>query len=360
MGRLPLARRIALKSFLKRYHGNDWMQAQFGWLEEAALIASCDLAEDIFDTSRVLYCARHGLRCEQANLCRRCCLDRRVQPALEEYSRCFDLARHWYAAVVGLEIHADKAGVHFGDVDHRPFAGRPDGHILNTSPEQEQLFERLCRALFTLPTLLKDHGVVSGAFSHLEFHVSFKPGQSNYDFWSGIQPSLKPHLHVLLNGPAPITPEMALAIHSAFGRLLMFHRAAMAYPSLWIKPIPDQEELNGWLRYTLKPWPLEVWYRRALKRGCDPLHLNLLFDEVVFVNISHLSRRVVSPRKIGNLNCQSREGYIGIQPPMRLSRKLVVQWLKDPHFAAQHPDWEESIYQLEEKRRLRRGRSCTP
>ncbi len=356
MGRLPLSRQIALKSFLKRYHGNGWMQVQDGWLENASLTASCELNEEILDVSRVLYCIRCGLRCEQPNLCRRCCLDRRVQPALDEYGRSFDHAPHWYAAVLGLEIHADRAGVHFGDLDHRPFTGRPDGHILWACPEQEQLFERLCRALFTLPTFLKDHGVISGAFSHLEFHLSIRPGQSSYDFWSGTQHALKPHLHILLNAPAPITSEMALAIHSAFGGILMFHRAAMAYPNLWFVPVPNQKELNGWLRYTLKPWPLALWYRRALKRGCDPLHLNLLFDELVFVNLAHLARRVVSPRKIGNLNCQSKDGYIGIQPPMRLPWKLATRWLTDPNFAAQHPDWEESIYQMAEKRRQRRGR----
>jgi len=33
----------------------------------------------------------------------------------------------------------------------------------------------------------------------------------------------------------------------------------------------------------------------------------------------------------------------------------VTRWLKDPKFAALHQDWEESLYQLAETRRQRRG-----
>jgi hypothetical protein len=40
MQRLPLARQIALKSFLKRWNHNGWMQLQDGWRQKASLIAS--------------------------------------------------------------------------------------------------------------------------------------------------------------------------------------------------------------------------------------------------------------------------------------------------------------------------------
>ena len=274
MGRLPLARRIALKSFLKRWHGNDWMKAQDGWLADACLIASCELNEDIFNAKRVLYCTRHGLFCEQSNVCRRCCLDRRVQPALEEYGRCFDLGPYWYSAVINTEVRADQAGLHYGILRHRPFTGKPDGHTLYACPEQELVFERLCQALFALPSFLKNHGIITGALGHVEFHLSFWPGHSDYDSWSGIPHAVKPHLNVLFDSPAPITSEVALAIYTALGRILTRHRATMGYPNLWLNPISDQKALDGWLRYALKTWPLELWYRRGRRRGCDPVHLN--------------------------------------------------------------------------------------
>jgi hypothetical protein len=85
------------------------------------------------------------------------------------------------------------------------------------------------------------------------------------------------------------------------------------------------------------------------------LNLNLLFDEIVFENLTHLANRVVSPRKLGNMNCLSGKSYIGIKPPMKLSRREVSRWLKDPKFAADHQNWEDSVYQLIEKRLQRRG-----
>jgi hypothetical protein len=167
-----------------------------------------------------------------------------------------------------------------------------------TGPEHEAYFERLCRALFALPALLKDHGVIAGAFSHMEFHISFWPGQSNYDLWSGMAHDVQPHLNILFNTAVPITPKIALAIYEALGWLLVRHHAQRGYPNLWIGPaMPSQRSMNRWLAYMLKPWPADLWYRRALKRGCNPDHLNLLWDEIVYVNLNHLVRRVVSPSR---------------------------------------------------------------
>ncbi|HLX70182.1 MAG TPA: hypothetical protein VKV04_11205 [Verrucomicrobiae bacterium] len=366
---LPVQRQIALKSWLKRYNGNRWMQDQDGWKERASLIASCNLPSNIFNWRRILYCARHGLFCGSSNQCVRCCLDKRIQPALDEHGGCFKSARFWYPMVINTRVLADEAGVElvgeefadegFGNFKSRPYKGNPDGHPLLTSPEYESYFERLCRAFFALPTLLKDNGVISGAFSHLEFHLSFCRNPSNYYYWSDLGHHLQPHLNVLFNSSVWITPPLAEAIYEALGELLVRHDTQLGYPNLWIGPaIENQDSLNRWLAYMLKPWPIDVWYRRAFRRGCNRNHLNLLFDEIVFVNLNHLVRRVVSPRKIGNMNCQSlRFGnpYIGNQPPKALSMKQVSQWLKVPAFAALHPDWEESVYQLLEKRRKRKG-----
>jgi hypothetical protein len=353
---LPLDRQIALKSFLKRWHGNEWMQLQDDWMENASLMASCGLAQYIFNAKRILYCGKHGIFCEQTDFCRRCCLDDRVQPALDEYGQCFKSAPYWYAMVANTRIRANEAGLEFGKLTHSPYTGKVDGHILYACPEQEPVFERLCQALFALPTFLKKHGVITGAFCQLEFHLSFQTGDSLYDSWSSLQHAVQPHLNILVNTTVPITSEVALAMYTLLGRLLMSHDARLSYPNLWIQQIESQQALNGWLRYLLKPWPIAQWYRRARKRGCNPTSLNLLFDEIVFENLKHLAGRVVSPRKMGNLNCQCRSGtYIGTKRPMDLSGKEVSRWLKDSVFAALHPDWEDSVYQLIEKRRSRQG-----
>jgi hypothetical protein len=359
MGLLPLDRQIAFKSWLKRWHSNKWMQGQDGWRKRTSLIASCELSTDIFNWRRILYCARHGLCCGLTNFCVRCCLDDRIQPALDEYGGSFRLADLWYPMVANTRILANEAGVEFGSFKSRPYAGQPDGHPLLTGPEHEAYFERLCRALFALPSVLRDHGIIAGAFSHMEFHLSFWPGQSRYDLWSGIAHTIQPHLNILFNTAVPITPEIAQAIYEALGWLLMRHHAQLGYPNLWIGlAMRSQQSLNRWLAYILKPWPIDLWYRRALKRGCNPNHLNLLLDEIVFVNLNHLARRAVSPRKIGNMNCQSLRfdhPYIGNQPPKPLSQKQISQWLKNPAFAALHPDWEDSVFQLIEKRWKRKG-----
>jgi hypothetical protein len=276
MKRLPLERQIAFKSWLKRWHGNTWMQNQDGWRQRAGLIASSELASDIFNSRRVLYCGRHGLFCGSANHCVRCCLDDRIQPALDEYGLCFKSDRFWYPMVINTRVFADQAGVKFGDFKCYPYHGQPDGHPILTGPAFEPYFEQLCRAFFALPALLKDRGVITGAFSHLEFHLSIRPGHSNYDCWSDLTHELQPHLNVVFNAPAPITPEVAQALHKAFGWLLMQHQAQRGYPNLWIgRAIRDQQSLNRWLAYILKPWPTDLWYRRALKRGCNPNHLRV-------------------------------------------------------------------------------------
>jgi len=225
---------IALKSWLKRWHGNDWMQGQDGWRKKASLIASCELAQGIFNGRRILYCAKHGLFCALVDFCDRCCLDKRIQPALDEYGSSFKLARSWYPMVINTRIRADEAGLTFGTLKSRPYAGQPDGHPLCACPEQEPYFERLCRALFVFPALLRDHGVIAGAYSHMEFHLSFWSGRSNYDFWSDLAHGLQPHLNVLFNTSAPITPQIAQAIYEALTWLLMRHHARLGYPNLWI------------------------------------------------------------------------------------------------------------------------------
>lgn len=355
LARLPLERRIALKSWLKRWHHNDWMRDQDEWLEDACLMASCQSMA--FPVKRILYCAKHGLFCYHPFVCRRCNLDQRVEPVLDEYGDCFPNAPYWYAAVFSTKVRPDQAYLHFGDFRHQIYQGAPDGFPLRT--DWEVSFQRLCGALFEVVRILNKFGVIGGAFCHLELHLSIWPDDSPplYDWWSGLSHSLHPHLHVLFNMPIPMTAELATAIYDLLDRNLVYHGAQLGYPHLWLKPVTSQSKLDGWLRYSLKSWPLTTWYRRAIKRGCDRWHVNLLFDEIVFDNMVHLAGRVVSPRKVGNMNCQVRSRqYIGAKPPMKLTRKQVSRWLKNKAFAAQHPDWEESVFHLLEKWEKRQGR----
>jgi len=90
MDLFSMPRQIALKSWLKRRHGNLSMQEQDGWMLATSLLASNRLMRDVLDASRILY-----IFCGSADFCRRCCLDKRIQPALDEYGMSFDRAPYW-------------------------------------------------------------------------------------------------------------------------------------------------------------------------------------------------------------------------------------------------------------------------
>ena len=78
--------------------------------------------------------------------------------------------------------------------------------------------------------------------------MSIWPGdlRPRYDYWCGFVQSHQPHLNVLFNMRAPMTAEVAVAMHHLLDRVLMHQHAQLWYPTLWIKPVANQEKLNGW------------------------------------------------------------------------------------------------------------------
>jgi hypothetical protein len=242
LARMPLERRIALKSWLKRWHNNQWMKDQDDWLEDACLIASS--ASTMLNSKRVLYCRKHGFSCLLPYFCRRCNLDQRVEPALYEYGESFLHAPYWYAAVLSTKVRADQASLRFGDFNDQLYPDAPDGFPLRT--DWAASFQRLCRALFDCVRILNRIGVIGGAFCQLEFHLSIWPDDigPRLNNPSGLVHSLHPHLNVLINTPIPLTPPLATGMYHLLDRNLIHHRAQLASISTVIESTNILEDLG--------------------------------------------------------------------------------------------------------------------
>jgi hypothetical protein len=355
---------IALKSFLKHWHKNQWMKSQEGWLADACLLASCDDEEDSF-ARRILYCSRYGYLCCWPDFCHRCALDQRIEPVQCEYGNSFSRGPYWYAAVLNTECSADRAGLWKGDgtLDRNeaqplflPHAGRSNGFAVEA--DQVLCFRDICEGLFAFVKHLIQKNVIAGALASLEIDVSFWPGADGlYDFWSGIQHALLPHVNLLFNTRAPMTDEAALLFYRIFSSVLGQY-SRLSYPNAWFAPVLSQDALDTWLGYILKPWPVHKWYHRARSARCDPWHLNLLFDEIVYESAVYLASRVRSPRKFGNLNPGSfacpRPEYIGTPVPPVLNKKQMAL-LTDEIYWDAHDELHASFFRTVDKRRLRRG-----
>ena len=127
------------------------------------------------------------------------------------------------------------------------------------------------------------------------------------------------------------------------------------YPDLLISRLSSQPELNTWISYELKSMPFDRFYNEGLADGCKVADLNLEIDQTIFSEIKEAFGQVKSPRKIGNLYCQSAN-YIGVKPLLRLTKREISQWLESPAFACQHPDWAQSVDAAVEKQL----RCCPP
>ena len=85
-----------------------------------------------------------------------------------------------------------------------------------------------------------------------------------------------------------------------------------AYPDLWIDKVVSQEDINAWLGYSSKSWPLQAWYQNALRNGCPRADLNELFDWIVFENLDYVTSELRALEKYGNLRCSKvNPHYIG-------------------------------------------------
>ncbi len=362
---LPEDRQIALKHFLKRHHRNQWMKNESGWKEAATLVASASGQFNGLNPRRILYCAKHGLLCGDFRQCRRCAVDLRIEPAQAEYGMAFGRASCWYNMVAGVEVDPDRAGLKFvsgvGETGQKnrlqvskPWIGGQFGRMIPVWPDANSAFQKMGLLIYELCGLIAKCGG-GGAFCALEVDVTIKPAiERPSDWWSGLEYGVLPHGNIVINTPFPLTFEAAQAIFDSYTSLFTRHGVRLAYPDLWIKRIKSQEGLNSWLSYSLKAWPTHKWYRRAKVKGCDPNPLNTVFDTVVFDSVVCLVSQVRSPRKFGNLCCNS-PNYIGNQLPMRLSKKKIDQWSHDEKFAAEHPDWGDSVARHIEKQAKRRG-----
>jgi hypothetical protein len=241
-------------------------------------------------------------------------------------------------------------------LDFRPWIGQKPGTAIQGTMCDEHAFSCLAKGPFDLCDLLtkKGHG---GAYCVLEFDVSFRPWPNDSTgAWFGLLCDILPHSNIIINFPFPVTYEVAKAIFAAYVRQSMNQPIRTSYPDLWMKPIISQDDLNSRLGYSLKTWPIQKWHRRARLNKCDPERLDAIFDNVVFGNLAYLACLLKSPRKFGNMSCNSGARYIGKKPPLRLSTRKIRAWLEDEKFAHQHPDWEEAVYRWFEKREKRKGK----
>ena len=312
MGGLPWARAVALKTFLKSRRRLDWLRASPGGVERACLVAT---ASNLTDKTvrRILFCPGSRYKCWTAKLCPKCALDQRIEPAQAAFGRSFGRAPHWWAFVIGARVNGEAAALRlWRKVISKPSAGCPPGNPLSSSEEDYLRFVDLVRVLFSLVAALVRRGIISGAFSHLEPHVSIRPaegGQISHDVYL--------HLHILACSDQAVTAAVARRIYALFGKIL--RRAGIdAYPDVWIDRIRAQDggrrSINGWLSYSLKPWPLGAWYRDALKHGCGPAELGAAFDEAVFLNLPVLFDATISTRRIGCMRSTS-QAYVGQGAP---------------------------------------------
>jgi hypothetical protein len=368
MDLLPEATQIALKHFLKRYYRNPWMRNEVGWKEAASIIASAQGQFNDFHPKRILYCGRKGFLCGDHRNCRRCAVDKRIEPAQEEYGRALGTESYWYFVVASSEVNPNKAGLQYVQTESdplrfRPWIGKEPGKAIQGTIPDEAAFLSLAKSPFEFCALLtkkkageRTRKGAGGAYCVLEFDVRFRPAARNgCGDWFGIHCDILPHCNIVINFPFPLTFEVAKVIYDAYAKTFLHQATRTSYPDLWIKPIISQADLNSRLSYSMKAWPIQKWHRRARLNGCDPERLDAIFDNIIFGDLTYLASLLKSPRKFGNMSCNSSD-YIGVKPPLRLSRKQIDKWCKDPAFAALHADWELSVYRWIEKRLKRRGK----
>jgi hypothetical protein len=387
---VPENQKLALRCFLKSWHGQDdrgeWMRAQDGWKEAAALLASASCEAGSFQfprtgqqvTSksrinpyRILMCSFGRKLCERGDHCRRCALDR-IDLAWSEFLPAWEKGKHWYALVLAMDRRAEHAGIHRGDgtLDpktssipvYQPYKGGPNGsHPLHSGAELEHIVDAIRAGFFDTAKAICDRGIVSGAFARFELSFTFWRGCSNYDNWSHLRHRVEPQLNLLVNSPRPLhLGHMKKVYKVMFGCLgeRLPADSRWSYPDLWFAPVLDQKGMATWLGYMLKSWRVDSWYRDALNRRCNRRELNLCFDEIVFANGHRLARPKNSTRRYGNLHFNPhRPGDCIAQRVPKPPTQDEIKLLKDDKYAAANPDLVDAMLFWAEKRRKRRGRN---
>lgn len=358
-GVLRPEREIALRWWLKAYHRNSWMRRQEGWKELASLLASSCHDAAWINTMRILYCTRRGKWCHNPDFCPRCALDQRVEPRQYEFGRCFDRSPYWYAAVVGTEIDPERAGLHYGPrkkpIHWLPYRGGKRGLYVTSRGEQPayDLGQEMIDLPFRFLSDLVNRCGVSGALARAEPWIGFggpARGQKVVDC------AVLNHVNVLIASDEVIDLETAKTLLLAYkDSLRRSPLGAITYPDIWINPIASQEDLNGWIDYMFKSWTvmLVVAYQLA---NCRRYGINLKEFDYALTSLAYYFDQERMIRAYGVLSASTKKRtYIGRRQAMRLTMKKVDRWLKDKAFAWQHQDWEESVYRILDKRRMRRG-----
>ena len=269
-----------------------------------------------------------------------------IKAVLEEYADVFGKAPFWLAMVPSLTYRADEAGLHFvtrkdaqgrtKQYRHdRPFAGRPMMRGLTLDAGESDVVDKLLRVPFEFAKRLRDRGLVDGAFVSREIALDFAPVAvpDPARQWSVAEVVL-PHGNGLFNTRRKPGWRFAVECWAVYVDLWAdWGLFEYGYPDLMVgKAMDNQEEINRWISYELKPMPFEKFYKRGIKNGCFLEHLNLHFDQTVFRGIKMASSGVKSPRKYGNMNCDPRlhaheapphRRYIGNKPPDRMVRRIL-------------------------------------
>ena len=328
--------------FLKRWKRSDWMRDQRGYREKAALAAS---SRDKFDGQRFCNC-RPGRLCGQVHHCPRCKLEFEIRPVLEEYAEAFEKAPFWFAAVPIITYRPEKAGLHY--VTHkdaegrakayrhsRPFAGRPTRRGLTLVGAESDVVDKLLRVPFEFAMRLRDRGLVDGAYVTREIALDYVPRLEPVPKHElRVAEVVLPHGNGLFNTRRKPSWRFANECWEVLVTLWIdWDLFKYGYPDLLVgKAMVDQEEINRWISYSLKPMPFEKFYQKGIKNGCFLKHLNTHLDLTVFRSIKMAFSGVKSPRKYGNMNCDPRlhaheapphRRYLGKKPINRMVRRIL-------------------------------------
>lgn len=357
---LPRESQKALRYFLWRLGKSEWMQSQEGFADRAGIAIASN--SDFFDGISLCRCSQGNRLCKMPDFCPRCNLDQRVEPALAEYGEIFEKAPFWAILVASSSAYAESARLKLvtkKDQDGKPkrcrswtpWAGQADWQLYSLDYENQFLIEEILTVPFEFAKRLKAAGLIDGAYVAREIDLDFYSQKAAPDQLSVVHTAL-PHGNLLVNTRQ--TPDWSwlidvfdvyLGVCWAFG--------VPAYSDLLGSRIDSQAEINRWISYELKPLPYHVWYNSAVTRGCNVAHLNMALDDV-FDDLFRELSFARSPRKIGNMYCQSRD-YLRQSRLFRLLKWQINLWLENEAFAAQHPEWEESVVRAVEKRQKRRG-----
>jgi hypothetical protein len=364
--------KVALKSFLKRYGKNSWMQDQDYYVQKAALAAAhmrmavwrsrstyvdfpgqwCGLRLSPFDGDAFLNCGwsrktrsgcRYFFKCRQPEYCPSCNYHLRVIPARREFLDAFRSAPHWYSITVMATSHPAKAGV-------KMFVGYDD--------QGEEVYEPLVmlREMVDWPRLPKydsqcnvPYVVAAGLWELMPWMVAghyfdglHVAGENDFTYFPddrspvGVSHTLDPHFHGYGNTRRPFDRRRAMfLLQKAVLTMLQEGGGRLwAYPDIALRPILSPEEMKRTINYVFKSWNFGQVYIDGLARGCSVEGLNLEFQPTCFGSEAILHPFPSSSglskwgAKLGNMSQRAGKDYIGTPLTELMSSQQVKRFLE--------------------------------